>query len=40
MTIKNDDQGLTSIRSKLSAAKGGKQYWRSLEELAETEEFN
>ena len=40
MTIK--DNGLTSIRSKLEAGKGkgGKQYWRSLEEFAETDEFN
>ena len=42
MTIKDNDPGLTSIRSKLDAGKGkgGKQYWRSLEELAETDEFN
>ena len=42
MAIKDNSPGLTSIRSRLDAGKSkeGKQYWRSLEELAETEEFN
>ena len=34
-----NNQGLTSIRAKLDAGKG-REYWRSLEELAETDEFN
>jgi MoCo/4Fe-4S cofactor protein with predicted Tat translocation signal len=38
MTNKDDKLDLASIRARLSAAKG-KEYWRSLEELAETEGF-
>ena len=35
---KVNNQELTSIRAKLDAGKG-REYWRSLEELAETDEF-
>jgi MoCo/4Fe-4S cofactor protein with predicted Tat translocation signal len=36
---KVNNQELTSIRAKLDAGKG-REYWRSLEELAETDEFS
>ena len=39
MTNQDTKLDLAKIRSRLSAAKG-KEYWRSLDELAETDDFN
>ena len=39
MGTKTNRLDLTSIRARLSQSGGGKQYWRSLDELADTEEF-